>query len=187
MKSLLSPTFALMTLLLAIGPAGAADPELFEVTEVIEVPEVTADVLYDRARIWFAESLVDSKDGLELEDRDGHMLLGKATVAYSPTVLASSSHTVGHVRFAVKVQTKDGRVRLTLTNFTHTANTSIGQLTTGDVGTSFPPGCTATNLCKGWLKQLHSDVKTQAVQGTKGLPGSLAAALRKDAKKADDW
>jgi hypothetical protein len=45
---------------------------------VVDVPGVTADELYTRARSWFATTFVSANAVLQLQDAANHVLIGHA-------------------------------------------------------------------------------------------------------------
>lgn len=76
-------------------------------TEVIEA-DGTKDELYVRARTWFAEAFRDSKNVIQMDDKDAGVIIAKGT------------HEFVHdawVLFTLKVQVKDGRFKYDLYGF----------------------------------------------------------------------
>ena len=175
-----------VVVLTALSPSRAATAqdaaEPLEIVEVIEVPGVGAEDLFTRAETWFAETFVNSTAVLEVKDKEARRFIGNGVIPYRPTnpVMASA---VGQVRYTIKVEVKDGRARLSLTNFTHEGdNANIGRLTEGEVGSNPMPG----GWTQGLWRKLHADAKTQARTQTKDFVPSLRAVLNKSAGN-DDW
>ena len=115
MKMRMIPLFGIVYLFLnvhaSIPKAQAETVESMEFSSVVQVDGVNASDLYVRAKIWFADSFVDSKNVLEVEDKDAGILIGKGSIAYEPNVYMSSGLIRGHIRFTIKVMVKDGRYK----------------------------------------------------------------------------
>lgn len=116
----------LCALCLSLGAAGQVAPLPSLPTDslthkityqgVVQVPGASQLELYSRAREWFAATFGSSKAVLEVDDRESGKLIGRAYAqfefsgGFGPTVPWAMWRTI-------KVETKDGRYRYTITNF----------------------------------------------------------------------
>ncbi len=164
------------------NPHGERGPLSWQ--RVVEVPG-SPDDLYTRARLWFAESFVDSDSVLEIEDKGERLLLGKGRVQFANTaVLLGSGGLDGFVRFTIRVETKDQRYRVTISNLVHepSSGLSIGQLRHGRMPSQTPGGYAET-----WYADVHADMKRQAGVQIDALLGSLLLRMGRDSHAEDEW
>lgn len=83
---------------------------------VVQVPGVSADELYSRAREWFAVTFNSGKAVLDMDDRVAGKLIGNGYSTYYQTTLFLAGEY--QLWRSVKVYVKDGRYRYELTGFT---------------------------------------------------------------------
>ncbi len=94
---------------LVVGIATAQPPKF---QEVVQVPGVSADALYSRAKEWFAETFVSAQDVVQLDDVANHKLIGKGiTEEYSSYLVFDGS---AHAKFTIKIECKNGRYRYSI-------------------------------------------------------------------------
>ncbi|NQT23191.1 MAG: DUF4468 domain-containing protein [Candidatus Omnitrophica bacterium] len=105
-------------------PCDCQEAEKLSFTEVVNVNGVSAEELYMRARLWFVDCFVDSKNVLEMDDKKEGILAGKGSIAYEPNVFIGSGCTRGNIVFTIKVMVKDGRYKYEFLNFTHHGSVS---------------------------------------------------------------
>ena len=124
--------FCLLLLACSVGTAQAAEDPL-EYQKVIEVQDASASDLYLRSRTWFVESFVESGAVLEVEEEESHLLMGKGNVQCSHHPATLGLRPPGIIRFIIRVEAKDGRVRISLTRLEHSSEVdSFGILTTSE-------------------------------------------------------
>ena len=157
----------------------AADPLEYE--KIIHIEGADAGELYARARIWFVEVFNDSESVLELEDADAHILMGKGAFQHSSCnfVGIGPECAVGKIRFTIRVDTKDGRARATLSQLTHETpacpDNDYGLITDAPSPGKCVPTCTwpkARQNCWEELKaaippkveELHASLKSRISQ-----------------------
>jgi hypothetical protein len=109
-----------------VQPAHSAEQEdvvaeTWMVQSVIDVQNVGAPDLYERARVWAVWAFRDSDTVLEIEE-PGTLLMGKVTIAYNSRKIMGSATRWGHIRCVVKIDFQDARLRFTLTECTHEAS-----------------------------------------------------------------
>lgn len=73
---------------------------------VVQIPEASADELYQRARIWFVHEYRSANAVIQYEDQAEHRLIGKGVfdIPYGLVGPIGIQHTI-------TVETKDGRYR----------------------------------------------------------------------------
>lgn len=84
-------------------------------SEVVHVEGAGKDELYSRARLWIADAFRSSNDVLQLDDRDGGMLLAKGMLKQETggnNAISSGPSVVKTWMFTVKIQLRDGRYKV---------------------------------------------------------------------------
>lgn len=107
--------------LLACVQASAKRPEpLTEadrtVVQVFEAPGYTKDQVYSAARMWIAQNFKSAKAVIEYENKDEGVIIGNGNMAYPCSGMKCMLTSDWRVPFTMKVETKEGRLRLTFTN-----------------------------------------------------------------------
>jgi len=157
--------------------------EPIEFKEVISADGTAGGDLYTLARSWFVETFNDSDSVLEVEDKDNFILMGKGAFTCAPIAISLGGlRDSGRVHFTIRVEAKDGRARITLSNFKHQNPVEeFGVLTSASEPDKCVPWCGMGKLrAKAWL-----DLKTQAETNAAGLIGSLRSALTE--APDDEW
>jgi hypothetical protein len=183
MKKSILP-FALLTLLTI--NVFAQEPLTY--TEVVQVDSVSKTELYNRAKVWFATAYNSSNDVLQMDNKEGGELIGKAILNYRPTVLSRSEQTRGNIKYTIKIFIKDGRYKYEITNFIHDpygnqyGKSSMGLITTEKECPTPRP------MEKAWSNKVWNDIKNQIDSNMK----SLIVSLKKDMIKTsesnkNDW
>lgn len=141
-----------------------------EYQEVVEVPGANKLQLYKAAREWFAKAYEDSKEVLEMDDRESGVLIGSGFSKVEAAQLWSS----------VKVEIKDGKYRYTL-NEIKVKWPTTELLTDGPLAAVFPE--TGGKELTGYWKRF----KEQTLQNLQALATNLKATMAKAGSNSDDW
>lgn len=138
----------------------AVVPEPARYVQVVPVPGASADELYARAREWAALTFEDVHQVLQLEDAPRHLLLGSGyTQAQSRRFNGTIKNTVP-LWFRFRVEAREGRYRVELTDLAPVQYHSAGQFAIGGIAE--------------WLSAGHA---TRLASGRHGAPGQTLAAL----------
>jgi hypothetical protein len=183
-----------------VQPAHSAEQEdvvaeTWMVQSVIDVQNVGAPDLYERARVWAVWAFRDSDTVLEIEE-PGTLLMGKVTIAYNSRKIMGSATRWGHIRCVVKIDFQDARLRFTLTECTHEASpknpypTSFGLLTTGEGPT--PEACSRMPMpgkCGSrYYRRVFGEMKELAETTATTMLTSLTEAVQNPTpSESDDW
>ena len=100
----------------ASTPVPEADKEL----QFIETMTISQDKAFDASVDWFAESFVDSKEVLELKDKERGKIIGKGVI---PQCFSMGSPSTGwgvviKCRVTIIIEIKENRVRTTYKDIT---------------------------------------------------------------------
>ncbi len=157
-------------------------------TDVVNVNSVDSNELYMRAKLWFANSFADSKNVLEVEDKNAGILVGKGEFAYEPNVFMASSLTRGRIKFMVKIIVKNERYKYSFSDFVHQGSHSsasspidFGLITTAEVS----PVIQGTS--KGMRKKLWSHMQNVSILKTAEFITSLKAVMVSPVGGNEDW
>ena len=129
---------ALAITLLLFGASGLADakrsPPLTDeertVVQVSEAPGFTKDELFDGAKRWIAENFKSAEAVLDYEDRGTGTIIGNGNMVIDPPMKKGVSYYSvyrGRVGFKMKVETKDGKMRISFTGVRLLYRTTLGE------------------------------------------------------------
>ncbi len=105
---LLLIVFAIVTLCTSCATIYKDDISSF--SQIITVAGKTKDELFVSAASWFVDSFKDSKSVLEISDKQSGLLKGKYTTEVAQGLTSMIIESI------ITVETKDGKVRLTISN-----------------------------------------------------------------------
>lgn len=110
-----------LSLLVAPGLADAKRPEPITdeertIVQVYEAPGFTKDQLYTTARMWIAQNFKSAKAVIEYENKDEGTIIGNGNIPFPCKGFDCLGFGDTRVPFTMKVETKDGKIRITFTN-----------------------------------------------------------------------
>ncbi|MCW3127216.1 MAG: hypothetical protein JWO03_2874 [Bacteroidetes bacterium] len=158
-------------------------------SEVVKADStLTSKILFERARGWFTDAFKDSKNVLEVNDKESGELKGKGTMkvyckAYGQTM------SWGYLHFKINVSVKDGKYKFEIGPYENEYIPMSYQDNTGSV-----PVLTdaVESPSFRWMmagqKQRNSvwdQMKAQANENSKQLSESLKKAMTVQAAKSD--
>jgi hypothetical protein len=82
---------------------------------IIDAKGMNKDELFVKLRHLLVEFFVDSKDVLEVNDKENHLMTGKGTIKYG--VQKGMNFHYGRMYFVINIATKDDKFRVQLYNF----------------------------------------------------------------------
>jgi len=158
------------------------DPETKQIifTEVVAVDSVSKDELYLRAKEWFAKTYNDSKEVIQLSDKEAGKIIGKGVyLAYYHSIGLRNG---GLVHYTLTVIAKDGRYKYELTDLYH-------ESTGAENGTG--SGGYLQNekaACGGFLlnKKIWDEIKLTTYDKCNSLIESLKTSMNKKTK-GENW
>lgn len=88
------------------------------VVQVYEAPGYTSDQVHTAARMWIAQKFESAQAVIEYENKEEGVIIGNGLVSYPCTggFACSIRAEAWRVAFTMKVESKDGRFRVTFTN-----------------------------------------------------------------------
>lgn len=131
-------TIASVVLLCLTSHAQAAKEPLKEVSQIVEIPNMSQKQIFDASKIWVAQNFKSANAVVQYEDVSTGAIVGKGSMDY-PCVGAwdCMAHADHKVLFTVKIDTKDNKARLTFNDLLlKTKTQAIG--TSVIAGNEFP-------------------------------------------------
>ena len=138
----------------------------YKFTGIVNVNNnVSKDILYYNARLWFMNTFKDSKAVLEIDDKVNYVIAGKGVLRYEPRVFSGSDGIRGFINFSVFIYIKDGKYKYEITNFYHEPIGRYGtvyslHLITDDQEYTGPKN-TFFGLGHDWYNRVFQDIKEQ--------------------------
>lgn len=108
-------------------------------TEVVTVDSATKNELYLRAREWFAKTYNNSKDVIQMDDKEAGKIVGKG--AFKVYAHNMGLRDYGLVTYTISITAKDGRFKYELTDIYHTANGGFAGSAAGGAIDNEKPAC----------------------------------------------
>ena len=153
-------------------------------TEIIQVEGASKKELFDKAKIWFAETYPDAKEGLQIQDIENGVLLGKGVLKlYSNERLKVLSNE--YVSYNIKVLTKDGKYKCEIYDFYHYCyRRSDCVMEYGGLSTDIEYPRMPWTIAKKKFNKDWANIKAKAEQHAKSLFITLKNGMTKATK---DW
>jgi len=155
-------------------------------TKVIEVTGTDKNELFNRARLWFSSAFGDSKEVLEIVDKENGELVGKGKFVFvSDSLWYNCSN--GTVGFNANVYMKDGRYKYHFGGFNHNsdgnASCSLGNIKI-HCGDEVVP---VSGLGKKGSKKTCASLTKNINHNMEAVINGLTDAMSKKSAAEDDW
>lgn len=90
--------------------------------KVVDLPNADKDVVFNASLKWLASAFVDSKEVIQLKDKESGAIVGKGILTFVPKGFLADQR---NVNFMVDISCKDNKSRIRLFKFQN--RTSIGE------------------------------------------------------------
>ena len=113
----------IITVFILSVPIHAQEPLAFE--KIIYANDATKDQLFVSIYDWFATTYNDSKEVIQMSDKEQGLIVGKAIVKYL-NINQKMSYVCynGSIDYTIKVYIRDNRYKVVIDNFIHAGNPS---------------------------------------------------------------
>jgi len=157
---------ALLTIfcpLFTFGQKINEDTLSFFYSDIVAVDSIPAQVLQSRARLFLTENFKSAKDVIQIDDKDGGIIVGKGSFipVFKSTGLGSALTSRGFVKFYLKLQFKDGKFKYTFSDFVHVSDD--GESTYGGSLANKKPQCGYFGLARPYWHQIKSYTDTNVI------------------------
>lgn len=110
-----------------------------EVSEVIEIPNKTKDQIFESSKIWLAQSFKSANNVIQYADKETGSIVGKGNIQYPcDGFLDCSAFGNDKINFTLKIDTKDNKARVTLSDITRTNLTYVQGGLNSNIGKEVP-------------------------------------------------
>lgn len=152
--------------------------------EIVNADHITKDLLYTRAREWFARTFVSSKEVIQMDDKDAGKIIGKGS-ASGINKLGTWASVTFHVDYIVAITVKEGRYRYEISNFSIENDQAVyGVKSIMDINTAyFNKDYRKSN---GDLKEKYKDYFIRVYELGNTLSASIKESLSKSLIKSKD-
>ena len=123
---------------------------------VMQAPNLNAEQIYNKAKIWFANNMRSANNVIQLDDAENHHIIGKANFDFKVNNMTWHALT-GIIRFTIEIAARDGRYRLKVYDVKHEAFKD--GWTEGPVYVNGP-----NPNVKGLRKKQNSEMQKRAVE-----------------------
>jgi hypothetical protein len=144
---------------------------------ILDVPGKTKDQLFSASKSWIAETFVSGKSVIDDADKDSGRIVAKGQVKHP---CGEQSHACGdeYIGFILRLDTKEGKIRMTFTDATVISPATSGNL----VGVAYIAGQPETRH-PVWMVGELADTK----KAFKALSDSLQSYAANDSAASKNW
>lgn len=174
---------ALFVVLVASLTAIAQDKPL-SLSEVIQVEGKNQAQIYGGLREWVATTYVSGKAVTQMEDAATGTIILKANFPFKKSGVYSAY--TGKIDYTLKLQAKDGRYRVEMSNISHenkpgnASHCSLGLITTAEKSGK-------GGIDKGSHNKMWKEIKQKAAEEFVVLTSSLKSWNSFNAETEEDW
>lgn len=156
-----------------------------EYSEVVIVDSaLTKSELYTKARAWFVDALKNSKEFVQYADKDEGDIIGNGYTSIDCQGFFCNTYGV---QFKVRVQTKNGRAKITIYDFNNTVTyTGSQQVRNDGFGIVYSEPNEENTYILGGPK-IQKTVIEHCNETIKMMIASFKVAMLKPASKDDNW
>jgi Ni,Fe-hydrogenase I large subunit len=170
-----------LILITFIGYRGVAQKDTVVVySEVVRVDSASKETLYIRARDWFNSAFKDSKEVLQIQDKDAGEISGKGSykIYISHKSLGIENGYWLNYRFKVTVWTKGGRYKYEITDIDNYAASADGVMPfgilTSSIHTEVQYAMTSKKKMDGYFAMANNLSKNKINEIVASLKSSMA-------------
>jgi hypothetical protein len=156
-------------------------------SKVIKTDSVGKYMIYTTIMDWFATVYGSSKEVIKMSDKDAGVIIGKGLFDYSHRGKGFGwSCFDGTIKYTIRIDIKDNRYKVTLSDFNHTNKLSnsgqcaMGFLTTSE---SFVPGKPKDDI----IDVAWKDMKLQSENYSNNIFNELENKTKNLKNANDDW
>jgi hypothetical protein len=152
-------------------------------TEVISLDSVSAENMYNRARLFVVNNFNSAKNVTDLSDDKSHSIVLKA---YTTTHFKSWAglFEAGGFNYTLKIYCKDGRYKYEISDLIHTGIYDAQNNSSGGAIENEKPACGTMHISKGQWDYIKNDCVSNIEELIKTLKQSM---LNKSEMEKKDW
>lgn len=110
-----------------------------EISQVVEVPNKSKDQIFEDSKVWFAQSFKSSNNVIQYADKGTGSIIGKGNIQYPcDGFIDCGAFGNDKVNFTIKIDTKENKARVTISDVTRTPLTYVKGGYNGNIGKDVP-------------------------------------------------
>ena len=152
-------------------------------TDVISLDSISAENIYNRAKLFIANNYNSTKNITDLSDDKSHSLVLKA---YTTTHFKSwgGIYEAGGFNYVFKIYCKDGRYKYEISDLTHTGIYDKQNSSSGGAIENEKPACGTMHISKAQWDYIKKDCVSNIEELIKALKQSME---KKSEMEKKDW
>lgn len=107
---------AIVVLFALSGCAGMQPAKETGIENIIDVPGLSKDHIYNGTKIWIADTFRSTKAVIESDDKDAGLLIGKGIISYPCNGIECLGTGDYKISFTMRIDIKDQKFRITYSN-----------------------------------------------------------------------
>lgn len=126
----------ILLIVLAFFPLFIYSQERLSFSKVIQADSIDKTNIYLGVKEWFGLNFVSAKSVIDVDDKDAGLIIGSGNTQFSKSFVYACYS--GWLYYTIKVQCRDGRYKVDITNFRHeikrgnSSGCELGLLTTAE-------------------------------------------------------
>jgi len=149
--------------------------------QIAEVPNMPKDQLYDRIKQWLANVFKSLQNVSQLDDKANGVFIGHGNMSWKSKTFSMQCSS-GYINFEMKIQVKDNKFKMQMSDFTHEA---AGRNTLCSLGLITDKEIYKTGILGGPYNKIWNQAKEDTKMYFDGLFNSLQTKIKSD--KPDDF
>ena len=126
MKELLLISFLSFSLAGCMTPLTPTQQGMPEISKVVEIPNKSKDKIFEESKIWIAQSFKSANNVIQYADKETGSIVGKGNIQYPcDGFMDCSAFGNDKVNFTIKIDTKDNKARVVISDVTRTSLTYV--------------------------------------------------------------
>lgn len=110
-----------------------------EISQIIEVPNKPKDKIFEESKVWIAQSFKSANNVIQYSDKETGSIIGKGNIQYPcDGFIDCTTFGEDRINFTIKIDTKDGKARVTINDVTRTPLTYVKGGYNANIGKDVP-------------------------------------------------
>lgn len=122
-----------------VAPMTRTDVPMSDVSRIIDIPNKTKDQIFEDSRMWIAQSFKSANNVIQYADKGTGSIIGKGNIQYPcDGAIDCSAFGNDRINFTMKIDTKDNKARVIISDITRTNLTYIKGGLNPNIGKEVP-------------------------------------------------
>lgn len=166
--------------------AFAQDSKALSYVEVVPVENTTANELFDRAEIWVSQTFKNPDKVTRIKNKENGQIILNPSMNFDYSKTYGRALVKGTINYVIKINSREGRYRIEITDFYHTASSSFGLITTSEEAPRLAKREAQSQL--KWEKEVWDEVRVKVKREIAIIASSIKQYMAvQDSSVEDDW